>query len=55
MPLGLGRCPVPPSRRPPRGTIVAGAGTGDRASLRGTVEIEHDDQGARFTFAYEID
>ena len=43
------------SKPPARGTIVAGAGTGDLATLRGTVEIEHDDRGARFTFDYEMD
>ena len=40
---------------PALGTIGAGAGTGDLATLRGTVEIEHDDRGARFTFDYEMD
>jgi len=28
---------------------------GDLATLRGTVAIEHDDRGARFTFDYEMD
>ena len=42
--------PTPPAR----GSIVPGSGTGELQGLRGEVRVEHDEQGARFTFDYEL-
>ena len=42
--------PTPPAR----GSIVPGSGTGELQGLHGEVRVEHDEQGARFTFDYEL-
>lgn len=36
------------------GTIVPGSGVGDLASIRGTVEYQHDETGARVTVRYSL-